>query len=131
MKRARGAHRRNGRRNRVFGCGSAIALHRQTMQIHVIGPTPDAAPQLRAYAEYRVFSRLAPHARDVLTVQVVMTRSKTGETVCAVCADLGAAGSTQARSRHVHPIRALDIVADKLAEATVRQIRGEQVELSP
>lgn len=102
------------------------------MQIHVIGPAPEAAPQLRAYAEYRVFSRLAPLARDVLSVQVVMTTSKGGETVCAVCADLGPAGSTQARSRHLHPIRALDIVADRLADATLRRIRGDaEVEISP
>jgi ribosome-associated translation inhibitor RaiA len=94
------------------------------MQIHVIGQAPEAAPQLRAYAEYRVFSRLAPLAREVLSVQVVMTLSKGGETVCAVCADLGPAGSTQARSRHLHPIRALDLVADRLADATLRHMRG-------
>ncbi len=102
------------------------------MQIQVIGPAPDAVPQLRAYAEYRVFSRLAPLARDVRSVQVVMTTSKGGATLCAVCADLGPAGSTQARSRHLHPIRALDIVADKLADATLRHMRREaEAEVSP
>jgi ribosome-associated translation inhibitor RaiA len=87
------------------------------MQIEVLGAEPHLTAQIRAYAEYRVFSRLAPLARDVTTVLVVLTRSRDERyTVCALSADLGAAGCVRARTRHPHPTGAIDVAADRLVE---------------
>lgn len=88
------------------------------MQIDVLGAPPHVTTQIRAYAEYRVFSRLAPMARDVQTVLVVLSRVRgTGKTVCAVSADLGTAGTVRVRTRHAHPSGAIDAAADRLATA--------------
>jgi ribosome-associated translation inhibitor RaiA len=91
------------------------------MQIEVVGAEPHLTAQIRTYAEYRVFSRLAPLAREVATVLVVLTRSRDDRyTVCAVSADLGPAGCVRARTRHAHPTGAIDAAADRLAEALRR-----------
>jgi ribosome-associated translation inhibitor RaiA len=91
------------------------------MQIEVLGADPHLTTQIRTYAEYRVFSRLAPLARDVTTVLVVLTRSSDDRyTVCALSADLGAAGCVRARRRHAHPTGAIDAATDHLADALRR-----------
>ena len=93
------------------------------MQIHIRGTPPHVTMQIRAYAEYRVFSRLAPLARDVSSVLVVLSRTPDDRhTVCAVSADLGTAGCVRARTRHPHPTGAIDAAADRLAAAAGRRL---------
>jgi ribosome-associated translation inhibitor RaiA len=91
------------------------------MQIEVLGADPHLTAQIRTYAEYRVFSRLAPLARDVTTVLVVLTRSRDDRyTVCALSADRGPSGFVRARTRHANPTSAIDAAADRLADALRR-----------
>lgn len=93
------------------------------MQIQVVGDVPHITAQTRAYAEYRVFSRLAPLAREVTTVLVVLSRTlDSGQTVCAVSADLGTAGCVRARTQHPHPTGAIDAAADRVAAAVARRL---------
>jgi ribosome-associated translation inhibitor RaiA len=93
------------------------------MRIHVIGPSADAGAQIRAYAEYRVFARLAPLVRDIRSVQVVLNRSGTdGTTSCELMADLGAAGSIRTRARRLQPTRAVDDATERLLAATIRRL---------
>jgi ribosome-associated translation inhibitor RaiA len=96
------------------------------MQIHVAGAASYVTAQVRAYAEYRVFSRLAPLVDPAATVLVVVTRSgdPVQSTVCAVSADLGEAGTVRARSRHAHPSGAIDAAAEKLAAAVAERMQA-------
>ena len=94
------------------------------MRIEIVGPAPHLIERIRAYAEYRVFSRLAPLARDVGTVRVVVTQSADdGLTSCFVSADLGRGGWVRTRSRRAHPTRAIDTAAEKLSAATARRLQ--------
>jgi ribosome-associated translation inhibitor RaiA len=94
------------------------------MRIEVIGPAPRLIERIRAYAEYRVFSRLAPLARDVTTVRVVVSQSPAdGLTSCSLSADLGPGGCVRTRSRRAHPTRAIDSAAEKLSAATARRVK--------
>ncbi len=93
------------------------------MQIEVIGAAPHLTPQIRAYAEYRVCSRLASQAREVETVLIVLSRSADDrDTVCAVSADLGPAGQVRARTQHPHPTGAIDEAAERHAAAARRRL---------
>jgi ribosome-associated translation inhibitor RaiA len=93
------------------------------MQIHVTGTAHAVTPQLRAYAEYKVFSRLAPLGRRVQLVQVLLIESsEEGETLCAAAADLGDAGCVRAHSRSGFPTAAIDGAADHLARAAAHRL---------
>ena len=93
------------------------------MQIHVTGLPPHLGTQLKAYAEYRIFSRLAPLARRIGGVEVVLTGpGRDMPATCAVTADLGAAGFVSARADRPQPIGAIDGAASALADAVVRRL---------
>lgn len=96
------------------------------MQIQVVGVASHLTPQVRAYAEYRVFSRLAPLLHGAAEVLIVVTRSgdTSRSTVCAVTADLGDAGRVRARSRHASPTGAIDAAAEKLAAAIADRLQS-------
>jgi len=95
------------------------------MQIHVSGGLAPLGTQVRAYAEYRIFSRLAPLARRIGGVEVVLTgRTRNALATCAVSADLGPAGSVRARVRRPQPIEAIDGAALALADAIVRRLES-------
>ena len=100
------------------------------MQISVIGPAPLVSQQVRAYAEYRVFSRLAPLARSVDLVQVVVTPSRdaAGGSVCAVTANLGEAGRVRTRVCRAQTISAIDVAADNVAHAAARRLSAGRTE---
>lgn len=88
------------------------------MRIEVSGSPALDAERLRAYAEYRVFTQLAPFAPEVETVRVVLTRSTDeGPTCCLMSAELRDGGRLRVRSRGRQPVRAVDSAATKLAEA--------------
>ena len=96
------------------------------MQIYVAGVAPILTPQVRAYAEYKVFSRLAPLARNVDMVQVVVTEApdEDGGAVCAVTADLGDAGFVRTRVRRPQATGAIDLAAENVARAAARRLTG-------
>ena len=96
------------------------------MEIYVAGVTPLLTQQVRAYAEYKVFSRLAPLARNVAMVQVVVTDGPEGEdgAVCAVTAYLGDAGCVRSRVRRRQATCAIDTAAENVARAAARRLSG-------
>jgi hypothetical protein len=77
------------------------------MQIYVAGAAPILNEQVRAYAEYKVFSQLASLGRD-----------------CTISADLGEAGCVRTRIRRPHPVGAIDAAAHALARAAARRLTG-------
>ena len=99
------------------------------MQIYIAGVTPILTQQVRAYAEYKVFSRLAPFARNVDMVQVVVTEAPDGDggTICAVTADLGDAGCVRTRVRRPQATSAIDIAADNVARAAARKLAASGI----
>ena len=93
------------------------------MQIHVTGT--HLGTQVKAYAEYRIFSRLAPLARRIAGVEVVLTGSpRDARATCAVTADLGPAGSVTTRVQRPQPIEAIDGAALALADAVTRRLES-------
>lgn len=94
------------------------------MQIYVTGVTPLLTQQVRAYAEYKVFSKLAPLARSVDTVQVVVTGASEadGGAICVVTADLGDAGCVRTRVRRPQATSAIDAAAENVARAAARRL---------
>jgi ribosome-associated translation inhibitor RaiA len=98
------------------------------MQISVIGPAPLMSQQVRAYAEYRLFTRLAPHARSVAAVQVTVARSTAagGGSVCSVTADLEGCGRVRTRVRRPQMTNAIDVAAEKVARAAARRLSANQ-----
>jgi ribosome-associated translation inhibitor RaiA len=95
------------------------------MQIEVSGsPAVDVA-RLRAYAEYRVFTRLVAFAPHLETVRVVVSRSTDHRpTSCVMTAELRQGGRIQTRSRSRQPTRAVDSAAERLAEAAGERLQS-------
>lgn len=94
------------------------------MQIRVSGSTQGLNDQLRAYAEYQVFVRLAPMARRIGAVEIVVTAPGDDMTAaCAVSADLGAAGHVRARIERAQAIEAIDSAAVALAAAAMQRLQ--------
>lgn len=93
------------------------------MQIEVVVEGHDVPALIQVYAEYKVFSRLAPMAREVAAVRIVIVRSpRTGAVTCAVSADLGPAGCVRARTRHAHPAGAIDSAAERIAASAAKRL---------
>lgn len=94
------------------------------MQIYVAGVPPLFTQQVRAYAEYRVFSRLAQFARHVEIVQVIVSEAEDEAegTTCEVTADLGELGSVRTRVRRPQATSAIDVAADNVARAAARKL---------
>lgn len=96
------------------------------MRITVTGPTLGLTTQMRAYAEYQVFMRLAPLARRIGVVNVVLTTAGgDAQATCAVTADLREAGSVSAREHSHQPIEAIDRAASALADAARQRLRRQ------
>jgi ribosome-associated translation inhibitor RaiA len=82
-----------------------------------------SAEQIRAYAEYRFFSRLVTIARDISDVHAVITAHHAEpEATCTVAVDLGHAGSVRTRVRRHGAVAAVDAAADTIAKAAVRRL---------
>jgi ribosome-associated translation inhibitor RaiA len=77
-------------------------------------------PQARAYAEYRLFTTLARHARAIRTVRVILERRqrKGGAegAICAVDVVLEPSGTVRARANGRQPHGAIDKAADRIGE---------------
>jgi hypothetical protein len=89
------------------------------MRIDVTDEDASATAQARAYAEYRLFTTLARHARCIQQVGVVLGHvNRNGVTVRATCVVnvvLEPSGSAvvRAHGRHVHG--AIDRAAERMA----------------
>lgn len=93
------------------------------MRIEVTGSPAVCVDRLRAYAEYRVFARLAPVANRVKAVRITVRRlTDAGATSCVVVADLGPGGTTRTRTRSMQPSRAIDVAATRLAAAVLKRL---------
>jgi ribosome-associated translation inhibitor RaiA len=94
-----------------------------TMRICISGSPAIHLEQLRAYAEYRVFTQLAVFADQVKMVRVVVSRSADDRmTSCVMSAELDNAIRIQARSRDTQPICAVDTAAKRLAQEVSEQV---------
>jgi hypothetical protein len=87
------------------------------MKIEVLNTAGGDAVQMRAYAEYRVFSRLAPLARHVAAVTVVITPSPEGRTLCVVTLEFESGLRVRREGRHAHPVLAVDAATAAIATA--------------
>ena len=86
------------------------------MRISISGSPAVHLEQLRAYAEYRVFTQLAAFADQVKVVRVFVSRSADDRmTSCVMSAELDNAMRIQVRGRDTQPIRAVDFAAKRLA----------------
>ena len=96
------------------------------MRIDISGSPPAFAQGLRPYAEYRAFVRLSPMADSVRSVRITIRRKAGGRTAsCRIVADLGAAGSTQARGNAAEPIQAIDIAVLRLEDRIQRRLLSQ------
>jgi hypothetical protein len=99
-----------------FDVGTKLAP-RTGMKIEVLNTAAGDAAQMRAYAEYRVFSRLAPLARHVAAVTVVITPSSDGRTLCVVTLEFESGLRIKREGRHAHPVLAIDAATTAIATA--------------
>ena len=94
------------------------------MQISVVGPPALSAEQIRAYAEYKLFSRLVAFAGDIADVHVVVNApgGDASSASCTVALDLGAAGHLRTRIRRGGAVPAVDAAAEAIARAAARRL---------
>ena len=99
------------------------------MQIRVVAVPSDLRAQVKVYAEYRIFSRLASLARRIDNVDVVVTDAALDAPAsCAVTANLGAAGRVTAKVQRRQPIEAIDGAAASLADLVARRLEQQTEE---
>lgn len=94
------------------------------MRIDVAGSPAEFADRLRAYAEYRVFSRLAPVSDQIGTVRVIVRTLAHGSAMsCLLVADLGTAWTIHARAQSTEPSAAIDLAVTRLETAVRDRLR--------
>ena len=90
------------------------------MRIAVIDQDGPMADQTRAYTEYKVFSSLAPYARRIDHVEVILARPTTdvngAETACTVMVALVASGCERVRVCASRTYSAIDCAAVQIAQ---------------
>jgi ribosome-associated translation inhibitor RaiA len=78
--------------------------------------------QLRAYAEYRFFTRIARYAKAIGVVQMTV-RCDADVYFCTAAVDPGRVEGFTVRARAPHPNSAIDRVADRAARLLSRRDR--------
>jgi hypothetical protein len=95
------------------------------MHIEVLNTDESTTAQARAYAEYRVFSTLARHARVIRSVRVILGRGEqngvASRVTCAVDLVLEPAGSARARAQGPHTHSAIDRAAERIGDLMNRR----------
>ena len=91
------------------------------MLIHVEFDGPAASHGARAYAEYRFFSALTRHARQIRSVQVVVCpadaeKHPPGLVTCRVDVALEPSGVVRARAQQPHTYGAIDDAAERIGD---------------
>ena len=96
---------------------------RPALQISVIGGRAERAEQLRAYAEYKLFSRLATHWRDVDRIDILVTaEEEAAGATCDITLQVGGS-SVSTRTRRPHTVPAIDAAAEDLVSAVATKRR--------
>jgi ribosome-associated translation inhibitor RaiA len=89
------------------------------MRIAVIGRDISLDDQMRAYGEYKVFLVLAPYARHIDHVEVVLEGRSTHlnrTATCTVMVTLAPGGREQVRARGSRAYSAIDSAAKRLKQ---------------
>jgi hypothetical protein len=97
------------------------------MRITVSGPVDSPlSSDTYKYAEYRVFSSIAPHGTSIHAVDVVVRRTSppNRSVLCTVVVDLGPSGRLRTQAVAPHPSAAIDRAADR-AGWLVRRRAGQ------
>ena len=87
------------------------------MRIEVTGTNDSVSPQIRAYAEYRLFTTLARHARVIGRVGVILGSSEqqaSGALMCEVEVRLQASGFASVLAHGPHMHAAIDLAAQRI-----------------
>jgi ribosome-associated translation inhibitor RaiA len=93
------------------------------MRIEVTANDDSVSPQLRAYAEYRLFTTLARHARVIQRVWVILGSSDPqagGALTCEVDVSLRASGSARVLAHGSHMHAAIDSAAERIGDVIDR-----------
>jgi ribosome-associated translation inhibitor RaiA len=92
------------------------------MQFMLTGDGLAISNELRAYAEYRFFTRIARYARAIGLVQM-MVRCDGDVYFCTAAVDPACAEGFTVQARARHPNAAIDRVADRAAQRLSRRDR--------
>jgi len=97
------------------------------MRIKITQFDPPVNDDTRRYAEYRVFTSIAPHESRVRSVDVVVRRDPASALpfVCAVVIDLDGSGRIKTQARAAHPNAAIDRAADRAAWLVNRRVERD------
>ena len=90
------------------------------MRIAIIGREISLDNQMRAYSEYKVFSALAPYARQIDHVDVVLENCSTDlnrtQAMCTVMVTLAPTGRERVRARASGAYPAIDCAATRIQQ---------------
>jgi ribosome-associated translation inhibitor RaiA len=87
------------------------------MRIEVTGKNDAVSPQIRAYAEYRLFTALARHARVIRRVRVILGSPDSqagGALTCEVDVSLQASASARVLAHGPHMHAAIDLASERI-----------------
>jgi len=87
------------------------------MRIEVTATNDSVSPQIRAYAEYRLFTTLARHAGAIRNVRIILGSSDPqagGGLTCEVDVGLQASGSARVVAHGSHMHVAIDSAAKRI-----------------
>jgi ribosome-associated translation inhibitor RaiA len=93
------------------------------MRIEVTANNDSVSPRIRAYAEYRLFTTLARHARVIRTVGVILRSPDPqagGALTCEVNVSLQASGSARVLVHGPHLHAAIDSAAERIGYVIAR-----------
>ena len=90
------------------------------MRIAVIGQDISLDEQTRGYTEYKVFSSLAPYARHIDHVEVILAEYSTdlnrAETACTIMVALAPSGCERVRACASRTYSAIDCAAARIEQ---------------
>lgn len=87
------------------------------MRIEVTANNDSVSPRIRAYAEYRLFTTLARHARVIRRIRVILESQDPqagGALTCEVDVTLQASGSARVLAHGPHMHAAIDSAAERI-----------------
>jgi len=98
-------------------------VRHEFMRIEVTGKNDSVTPEMRAYAEYRLFATLARYARVIRRVSVVLGSADpeaAGHLTCDVDVSLQASGSARVLAHGPHMHAAIDLAAERIGYVSDR-----------
>ena len=94
------------------------------MRVHVSSPSASIRPQIRAYAECRIFAVLARYA-GVRGARVVLRDDAEGGWRCSVTIDFDSTASVRARASGLHATGTIDRCAERVIELMRRRFQPD------